>query len=257
MTSASTEPPLVPPAELPVKQKNVFARIAGVLFAPAESFEEIARKPDVLAPLLVLTVIGFLTVAAIAPRFDVSSILANQREAMEKQNPKMADADFERIGRITSAFAKVFFWLSPLLNAILYVIVAAVLFFAFRLMAGEGSFHQAMSATLYAWIPLALFSIVLAIVVVAQGTFDPITAATTVKSNPAFLADFKEQPVLFAFLSSLDLFMIWTLVLCVYGFAALSRLPRARSAAIVFSLWITFLLIRLGFAALGAAKMKG
>ncbi|MDQ3281227.1 MAG: YIP1 family protein [Acidobacteriota bacterium] len=235
----------------------MFQRIAGVLFAPAESFEEIARKPDIVAPMLVIVAISFLTVAAIVPRFDMESLISNQRETIQKQNPNMTEADFERIGRMTSAFAKVMFWLSPLFNLIVYVVFASVLLFAFRLMAGEGTFAQAVSATLYAFIPLVLFSIILAIVVLVQGSFDPVTAPTIVKSNPAFLVDFKEQPVLFSLLSSLDLFTIWTVVLLIFGFAALSKLPRARSAAIVIFLWFVFILVRVGFAAMGAARMKG
>jgi hypothetical protein len=81
--------------------------------------------------------------------------------------------------------------------------------------------------------------------------------ATVLKSNPAFLVDMKEHAVLFSLLSSLDIFTIWTIVLLIIGFAALTRSSKAKSAAIVIPLWAVVILIKVGFAAMGAARMKG
>jgi hypothetical protein len=97
---------------------------------------------------------------------------------------------------------------------------------------------------------MLILSIITTVVVLARGTFDPTTAATMVMSNPAFLTDMKEQPVLFSLLSSLDVFTIWTLVLFTFGFAALAKMARSSAAGIVVSLWIAFLLVKIGFAAL-------
>jgi hypothetical protein len=66
----------------------------------------------------------------------------------------------------------------------------------------------------------------------------------------------KEQPVLFSALSSFDLFTIWTIFLLAVGFSAFSRFSKAKSATIIVSLWIVMILIRVGFAAMGAARMN-
>jgi hypothetical protein len=92
----------------------------------------------------------------------------------------------------------------------------------------------------------------MAIVVASRGAFNPTEAATLVKSNPAFLVEQKAQPALFSLLSSLDVFTIWTLVLAVFGFSAMSRLSRKTSAVIIFSLWIAFVFVKIGIAALTA-----
>jgi hypothetical protein len=77
-----------------------------------------------------------------------------------------------------------------------------------------------------------------------------------VKSNPAFLVDMKEQPILFSLLGNFDVFTIWTVVLLIFGFTAISKLPKGKVAAIVLVLWVVFILLRLGGAAIGAAGMK-
>ncbi|HEX8255481.1 MAG TPA: Yip1 family protein [Thermoanaerobaculia bacterium] len=249
--STETAEPQAPAAEAPPK-KNVFARIAGVLFTPAETFKEIAQRPDVLAPMLVMLAVGFLTAVLIVPRLDIDALMAAQSEQMRAKQPNMTDADLERIERFAAASTKVLTWLSPFFSILFYVVVAAVLLFAFRLMAGEGNFTQALSVTLYAWTPLLLFSVVMTIVVVARGAFDPTTAASLVKSNPAFLVEQKEQPVLYSLLSSLDVFTFWSLFLFILGFGTMSKLPKATAATIVIGLWLAFVVVKLGFAAMNA-----
>lgn len=243
--------PPAPPAEPPAQ--NTFQRIAGVLFAPADTFRDIARRPDIVMPLIILVIIGFVTSALIIPRMDFEAAF---REQMASQNSKMSDADLDRAAKMGSAFGKVMAWTGPVWGILIWAVIAGVLLLAHRLFGGEGNFKQAFSTVLYSWIPLTINGIVTGIVAVARGEIDPTTMQTLVKSNPAFLVDMKENPILFSALSSLDLFTIWTLILLIIGFATLSRLSRAKSAAIVISLWLLTVVVKLGFAAMGAARAK-
>jgi hypothetical protein len=251
-TDFQQSPPGSPP---PPEKKNVFARVAGVLFSPVETFAEIARRPDVIAPLLLIVIVGYICTALMVPKLDVNAITSAQAEQM-RQKPNVTEEQVAQMERITAASVKIFSWLGPLMGVAVYAIIAGVLLLAFRLFGGEGTYPQAFSVTLYAWMPLVLFSIIMAVVVTAQGTFDPTTAATIVKSNPAFLVDMKEQPVLFSLLSNFDVFTIWTLALFSVGFAAVAKTSKAKAATIVVSLWIGLIVVKLGFAALGASRMK-
>jgi hypothetical protein len=78
-----------------------------------------------------------------------------------------------------------------------------------------------------------------------------------VKSNPAFLVDMKEQPILFSLLYNFDVFTIWTIFLLIVGFSTLSKTSKAKAATIVLSLWAAMIVVKLGFAALAASRMKG
>jgi len=250
-TDSAGYPPPAPPAEPPAK--NSFQRIAGVLFAPADTFRDIARRPDIMVPLIVLVVISFVVTAMIIPRMDFEAAF---RDQMASQNSKMSDADLDRAAKMGSAFGKVMAWTGPIWGILIWVIIAGVLLLAHRLFGGEGTFKQAFSTVLYSWIPLTINGVVTGIVAVARGEIDPTTMQTLVKSNPAFLVDMKEQPILFAALTSLDIFTIWTIILLVIGFATLSRLSRAKSAVIIVSLWLLTVVVKLGFAAMGAARAK-
>ena len=232
-----------PPAE---PKPNSFARIFGVLFSPGETFASIARRPDWVTPLLVIVLIGYAGTALILPRMDWDAIVAMQEEQIKAKNPTITQEQIDRMAWFTKAGGTVFAWAAPVLFVIWYLIVAGVLLIAFRLFGGEGTFKQAFSATLYAWMALVINSIIVTIVAVARGgMIDPTQMATMVKSNPAFLVSMKEQPLLFALLSSLDVFTIWMVVLLIIAFAALSRTSKAKAATIVIPLWVVCILIKL------------
>lgn len=250
IANASASPPPAPAT------KNSFQRIAGVLFAPAETFQDIARKPDIVVPLLVIVLLGYVSTFFILQRMDWNAVVEAQMDQMKKQNPNMSQEDIDRVSKVSSSIGKVIGWVSPLMGVLWYVIVAGALLLAFRMMGGEGNFVQALSTTLYAWMPLLIFGIIMTIIIVARGSVDPTQMATVVKSNPAFLVDMKEQAVLYSFLSNFDIFTIWTIVLLILGFSTFTKTSRGKSAAIVISLWVVFILIKLGFAALGAARMN-
>ncbi|MBV8519687.1 MAG: YIP1 family protein [Acidobacteria bacterium] len=224
-----------------------------MLFAPAETFREIARRPDVIAPLLVLVIISILSSALLIPRMDFQAAVRTQ---MENSGRQMSSEDMERAVKMGSAVGKAIAWFAPLLNIGWFALVSGVLLLAFRLFGGEGTYKQAFSATLYSWVPLTIFGILLAVIAVSRGTVDPIEMATLVKSNPAFLVDLKTQPILFTLLGAFDVFTIWTVVLLIFGFAELAKTPKSRAAGIVISLWIVMIVIRIGFAALGAMGKK-
>jgi hypothetical protein len=252
MTLGTAEPYSQPPVTEP-PAKNTFQRIAGVLFAPADTFRDIARKPDIIVPLVILLVLALASAIIFVPRMDVDAMM---RAQMEQSGRQMSDADMEKAAKFSGSLMRVMGYLSPVWAVLIWLIIAGVLLLAFRLFGGEGNFKQAFSATLYAWIPNTIGGIITTIVVAARGTVDPTTMATLVKSSPAFLVEQKDNPVVFALLSSLDIFTIWTLILLILGFAALSKLSRGKSAAIVISLWLVTVFVKLAGAAFTASRMK-
>ena len=251
MTAGTSEPMTSAPPDAPAQTS--FERIAGVLFAPAETFRDIARKPDFVVPLLVLTVVMYLSVALTARHIDWDAAIDQQVEIAKKRNPNVTEEDIRAQAAVGTAAGKVIVWLIPIVMIAGYAIVAGVLLLACRLFGGEGRYGQAFSATIYAWMPMIIAAIIGTIVVVARGgLIDPQMMETLVKSSPAFLVDMKQQPVLHSFLGSLELFSLWRLVLLIFGFAALSRLSRGKTAGIVISLWLILVVIKLGMAALRA-----
>ena len=241
-----------PPAPVADKPKSAMVRMIGALFSPDETFADIARKPDFFAVLLIIIVISTVSGILLVPRLEFDSL----RSQMAAKNPNLAPEDIDRMVKMAGAVGKVSAYASPLLIVCAFVIIAAVLLLAFRLFGGEGTFHQAFSIVTYAWIPRVIQSVILTIIIAIKGTADINDIPTLVRSNPAFLVDMNDHPILFSFLTNFDLFTIWSVVLLIIGFAYMSRFSKARSATIILSIWAFITVVKLGFAAMGAAKMK-
>ena len=246
----STATPPAPITDAP--HKSAMERMIGALFSPDETFRDIAAKPDFWVVLLIILVLTTISGIILAPRLEFDSL----RPQMAAKNPNLGPDDLDRMVKMAGAFGKVSAYASPILVVCVFVIVAAVLLLAFRLLGGEGTFRQAFSIVTYAWIPRVIQSVILTIIIAVKGTLDVNDIPTLVRSNPAFFVDMADHPVLFSFLSTFDVFTIWTVVLLIIGFAYMSRFTKARSATIILSIWAFITVVKLGFAAMGAAKMK-
>ncbi|MBK5258483.1 MAG: YIP1 family protein [Thermoanaerobaculia bacterium] len=247
--AAPAPPPI--PAQAPPATTNGFQRLVGVLFNPIETLREIAARPDILVPLALILMISIASSIVIMPRVDFESAI---RDSMADANSDMSKEDLDRTVRFATASAKVLGYAAPLLNFIFFAAIAGILLLAFRLFGGDGTYKQAFSVTLYAWIPLLIKGVVMLIILLAKGAVPADQLNNLVMSNLGFLADMKANAVAHALLSSLDIFTIWSLALFIIGFSFVSRFSRARSAAIILSLWFAMLIVKVGFAAIGAAS---
>lgn len=225
------------PAPDPGLKPNTVQRIIGVLFSPDATFASIARRPDWVLPLVILCVVGLLGGIAVAQRVDFNTVA---RDAMDS-NPQTAKLPPDRVAtmvRFTAASMKVAAYGSPVFTVLILVVVGGALLLAFRLFGGEGDFKQAFSVATYSWYPRLAKGILAAVILLSKKGISIWDLQNPVRSNLGFLFDPKTQPVQFALGSSLDLFAIWSVVLLIIGFAAVSRLSRMRSAMIVGGLWI-------------------
>jgi len=236
--TVSDLPGSAPPA--PAPKPNSFQRVIGVLFSPNETFASIARQPDWLVPLALILVVSLVSGIVFAQRVDFGAPI---REAME-QNKNVTPEQAERAVRIGGSVAKVITYFAPVLSLIALLIIAAVLLLAFRVLGGEGDFRQALSVTSYSWMPGLIKSIILTAIIAARGA-SAADLATLLRSNLAFLVPMKDNPLLFALLSKIDVFTIWLVVLMVVGFSFVSKFSKAKSAAVVVSLWVVATLLGL------------
>lgn len=249
MSGSIESSPMASPGPPAAPAKSGFHRMAGVLFSPAETFADIARRPDILVPLAVIIVISIISSIVVMPRIDFESAI---REQMSEAGGEMSPEDRDRMVRFSVGAAKALGYASPLLNIIIFALIAGVLLLAFRLLGGEGTYKQAFSATIYAWMPLIIQGILGLIILMARGSVPAEQLPNLVMSNLSFLVDMKENPVAYSFLSSIDLFTFWSLALFIIGFSFVARVSRAKSAAVILTLWFVMILVKVGATAMGA-----
>jgi hypothetical protein len=234
-------PPAAPPRPSP------FSRLVGVLFNPVETLASIARQPDILVPLVLFMVLTVFGGIAVAKRVDFGTSMREQFEKSGRLTPEQVDKQV----KMSVTVAKVFAYASPILAVMVFAIVASIMMLAYRLMGGEGEFKHYFSVTLYAWVPQMIKSVLTTILLFAKAqTVSAEQLETVVRSSPAFLVDVHTQRVLFTFLSSLDIFTIWSAILMIIGFAFAAKMSKGKSAAIFITVWIFWTGLKLVPAAL-------
>jgi hypothetical protein len=229
------EPDSRPPAKL-----NPVQRIVGVLVAPGDTFQDIAQRPNWVLPLILAAVIATMGSFVLSSRIDYG---ADMRAALEKQH--VPPQQIEKNVRLATSFGKGALYVLPLLAPVGLLIMAAVLMIAFRMFGGDVSFSQAFSVFLHAWIPQLIASLISFAVLLTRHSVTTMEAQSLIRSNLSFLVDAKAQPVLWTLLTSFDVFTFWTLFLLVVGFAAVTRFSKAKSAAIVLTVWAIGVLLKL------------
>ena len=236
MSSTSENPEASAPVGPTAAPKpGLFQRIGGVLTAPEETFQEIVARPKWGAPLLLWMVLSLIGGVIVAQLVDFN---AAAREVIEQRRNVPADAIDRAVG-MTAAIMKISSYASPVFVAVVFALVAGAVFLVFRMTGAEGTFAQSFAVTLYAWTPNIIQSIIFQIIVLARsGDVDLIRMQSVVRSNPSFLVDPVAHPLMFQALGSVDAFRIWTVALFIIGFAVVGRTSKAKSAAIVVSLWV-------------------
>ena len=225
-------------------------RLGGVLFDPKPAFADIAARPvRWWVPLLLLSVItvGFI-------------LLFSQRVGWERffqqqfaQNPRTREMPAEQRERIIGQQAAVTKWVAPVIAPIqfgvLTLVVAGVFLFVFNILAGSQlTFRQVFTVTSYSLLPFAVATLLAMGLMYVQSPAE-FDLQNPVMSNLGVFFDPVESPVLFALTKSLDVFVIWVLLLLATGFSAAGRrLSWGKAFTWVVGTWVLFVVGRVGWA---------
>lgn len=246
----STTPASSMPVPEPQASISPIGRVFGVLFSPKRTFEDIARKPSWVLPILISTALSVIAVVALNQRMNwrdyiIQQMDKNPRAAQLSADQKQQQADVAVKFTVGIVYASGF--LVPICFAL---IVGLVMWGAYNLLAGTGAgFSQAFSilahAGLVGIVSTPLFLLVLFLR--PPGTVDPENPLAT---NLAALLPEDAAKWLFALCKPIDIFTLWILVLIAIGFAAVNpkKLKGAKSFTIAFTVWAAYVICRVGWA---------
>jgi hypothetical protein len=250
-----TTPAGAPEPQAPI---NHFGRIIGALFNPRRTFEDIAKRPSWVAPMLLLSVVWIVLNVVLVKRVDWSTVTRNQIEKnkfaaaqFEKLSPEQRDLAYAKgveRAKITRYVRGVIGW--PLV----IVIAAGIYLGAFKLFAGARiNYVQSLSLVAHAYIPLGLKEL-LAIPVSVVKDSSAIDPENFLASNIAsFLAG--DAPLWqMALGGSFDVFLLWAVVLVAVAFSAADpkKISLAKGLGIVFGIWVAITLLLTGLASLAS-----
>ena len=230
------------------ESSNAIGRMFGALFSPRKTFESIARHPTWLPPVILACLVALVVVAIFSHRVGWRSYLEKQlanssrfQQMPTDQQQKTLEAQLKYTPRF--AYAEVI--IAPFAGALA---LAGIFLGVFNGLAGTRlSFKTSLGIVSYSWMP-NIISGILGIVVLLVKDPATIDLNNLVASNAgAFLAD-NSPKWLVAMLTPVDIFSFWVMILLAIGYSAAApkKLSSVKAFAWILSLWVVYVLVRVG-----------
>ncbi len=252
------------------------ARLTGVLFSPGETFQDINRKPTWLVPFITAIVMTlafsvffewrakpdwdrfFQTMAEKQAKKPLKDLPAEQQAQVSKQiewQKRFSKTELNSPLAISISVGKIVIYC-----VFAFLIPTGVFALGLMFIQAQTTFKKILSVVAWSWCATALVNMVVSaasLMVRDDQSLRDINLGDPAGIAPTNLAAFLSSdtsPILKAIASSIDVFMIWYLILMAIGFAMIAgtkKIKTSNTATVVFGAYAVWVLIKIGFAAIG------
>ena len=231
--------------------KSFLSRLIGVFIEPGETFEDIARKPDWIPPLVVLILVSFATVETMLMKIGISQIVMQGLERSGRA-ATMDPAQASQIVERSASIMRIVMPAAALLGAPIFLLIIAGLGLLFlNVFFGQhAKFKNVFSVACYANLPSILGSL-MTIAIVLFGDADAFNPQAPAPTNPGFFMNsLATTHAVFALASSLDVLIFWFMALLAIGLSRVVQ-KKVKTATIFMSylgVWVLLVAVKVGFA---------
>lgn len=218
MMPESPRPESTPPP-VPEKLPNELERLTGVFFSPRTVFPDIAKRPRWWVPVLIMGILSTILVQTYSHRVGWERLIRQQLDR-SAQTGNLSGPQREQAIAIGASVAKVIGY-AAVLGTLFYVLVTAavLLFLTNTLMGADIRFPGMMSIVSYAFLPLALVT-VLSMVVMYQKPPDDFDLRNPLAFNAGVFVASDAMQWVKSLAASFDLFSFWVIVLLAVGISS-------------------------------------
>lgn len=235
---------------------GAIGRVFGVLFSPKATFEDIARKPSWVAPVILLTLISLALNIVMVRHVDWTTVAQQQVEKnkfaarqIESLNDEQKQAAYAR----QAVIAQYGRYARGGLGVTCLALLGALIYMgAFNILGGAGvGYGKSLALVCYAFIPTGIHDL-LAIPVVLMKDPSAINPDNALASNLGALLSSNAPLWQQILATSFDLFSFWCLILVSMAFAAANprKLTFGKALGIAITVHVVFLLIGVGLASI-------
>ena len=230
---------------------SFLSRVLGIFIEPGATFEDIARKPNWIAPLVLLILVSFSVIETMLVRIGASQI-ALQGIQRSGRAAQMDPAQLNQIAARSAAVLSIVMPVGAVLGTPLFMlIVAGIGLLILNVFFGQhAKFKQVFCVTCYADMPSILGG-VMAIAVALFGDANAFNAQSPAPTNPGFFMNpLTSSHALFALASSLDVLVFWFMALLAIGLSRVvqKKVKTGTIFMILFGIWALLVAVKVGFA---------
>jgi hypothetical protein len=202
---------------------GLLARLIGVLFSPRETFAAVAAKPRWLGVMLITMVMSSAGYFMILSSQDMQDAIVDQQiRAIESRGNVVSDeqvANMERfIGYLPVIYGVGIFIVGPLFGAAIAGIVTGIFS---TLMGGNGTFKQVFAVMNHAGFIPAISALFIAGMLAAGAK--PVGVRPPGANLGVLLPFLEENSFLAVMLRSIDMFLLWWMVVLAIGLGVLYK----------------------------------
>lgn len=224
-----------------------------VLWAPAEALFKVAKSSRVLAPLILLSAGGIVSVAVTFTQINMGEVMLRTMEQSMQQRGQTPSAEQRErmLAMMNGPGARVFGAVSAIVVPTITVVLVALIYFGlFTLLGREAGFKAFFAVTAFAFVPsiVRTAAAVLTMMIVPQSQ---LMLDELGNIGPAVLLDRGAvSGKLFAAVAQIDVVSLWILALLVIGYRFVTRKSvgvLARTVC-VFGVWLVYVAFRVAIA---------
>ena len=235
---------------------GAFGRLTGVLFNPRPTFEDIARKPSWVVPIMVIIVLQLAVTAVLGQRIGWRSVIERQiaksasaQKRMEQLSPQQRQDAIDQQAK----FAPIVGYVAPpIVLIIVTLIVAGILLGLFNAMASaELDFKTSLGIVSHAWVP-SIITALLAILILYLKDPESVDIQNIVASNLGLLFSSESPKWLVSLGESIDIFSFWQIYLLGLGYSVARprKIKMGTALTYVIVLWALYVVVKVGAAAI-------
>jgi hypothetical protein len=204
--------------------------------------------PALLAVLLVI--LPTVVAAPITAQQSREAVAVAQEQWGEQRGMEMSAEEQAQMEQAMSiASSPLLTTVFPAVGSVVVLVVGwlvwgGALYLASMALGGRSTFGQMFCMVVWAWLPYTLRGLLQTVYILASGQIianpglSGLVQETRSVSEMVLSPPGLGQTLLVAFLSRIDLFMFWNMILLVVGVAVVTRLPRRKAALVTLGVWL-------------------
>ena len=241
-------PPLPEEIEKPESEEPEMSEIGtifNIFLEPGKTFLDLRKKPRFIIAAVITAILSTVLVIGVQQKLGddrIRRFITTQAE----QNPQFANLPEDQKKTtidLQLTISKIAGYAFPVVAIIIFLIGAIFYWVGNKVLGGSGSYLQALSVWIYSSFPPTVVGSVLNFIVLLLKNADDIDIANSqrglISANPTAFFDGKSMPVLTTLISTIDVFVIWGIVLAVIGLQKTMRMSAGSAWGVV--LFITLM----------------
>jgi len=251
-------------------EMSAFARLGNVFFAPGDVFEDVRRSPrgwwlPIILLLVIATGVGFVAQQrlGLTPEVLASAAVDAGLQQQGKTRKDLSDAERDGVAAQEKFFTTIFRF-GPVIGIvwfpIFFGIMAGIYYLILLIFQAKTTFFRVLSVVVFAYfVPNVLKALLQGVFALVKNPddVDPqafMQSGGLLTTSLSFLTSMKDHPVLWTFLSWVDVFSIGFLVLLAIGFShiTLKRMKVGPAFMAAAAPYVIMMLVATGFRLLTA-----